>query len=301
MPERTADGDHQLPDLEPVRLADRRSRQSRGVHLHDGQVGERVDAVDGSRQDAAVLELDVELLAALHHVVVGQDPAVAVEDDAGPDTGRGDDAEIAGAVGAGDRDAYHGRADLGGHGDRRRGLIDRDGLERSDVGRRGRLRHHRTCSVEGAGRTQGEHRATGGEQCREQRYREQRSASGPAGRGSGRARRGGRRGRLVPAFRCDRWRRVPRTRPIGARLGSWRVAVGGAAVRFDSRSLGLGGRRGRIGRSGRVRPARRRDRRRGRWIDRRRAVALGQVAGVRGVGSGFVMHGRGGFLGFFDR
>ena len=42
---------------------------------------------------AAVLELDVELLAALDDVVVGQDPAVAVEDDAGADAGGRDDAD----------------------------------------------------------------------------------------------------------------------------------------------------------------------------------------------------------------
>ena len=47
-------------------------------------------------ENAAVLELDVELLPALDDVVVGQDPAVAVEDDAGTDAGRRDDPEIAG-------------------------------------------------------------------------------------------------------------------------------------------------------------------------------------------------------------
>ena len=86
--ERAADGDDELADLERVRVADRGGRQAGGVDLDDGEVGQRVDAVDRAGQDAAVLELDVELLAALDDVVVGEDPAVAVEDDAGADAGR---------------------------------------------------------------------------------------------------------------------------------------------------------------------------------------------------------------------
>ena len=87
MPERAADGDHELADLERVGLADRGGRQAGRVDLDDGEVGQRVDAVDRAGQDPAVLELDVELLAALDDVVVGQDPAVAVEDDARADAG----------------------------------------------------------------------------------------------------------------------------------------------------------------------------------------------------------------------
>ena len=86
--QRAADGDDQLADLERVGLADGRRRQAGRVDLDDGQVGQRVDAVDGAGQDPPVLELDVELLAALDDVVVGQDPAVAVEDDARADAGR---------------------------------------------------------------------------------------------------------------------------------------------------------------------------------------------------------------------
>ena len=70
-------------------------RQVGRLDLDDGEVGQGVDAVDGAGQDAAVLELDVELVAALDDVAVGQDPAVAVVDDARADAGLGDDAEVA--------------------------------------------------------------------------------------------------------------------------------------------------------------------------------------------------------------
>ena len=72
--------------------------RSVAVDLDDGEVGQRVDAVDRAGEDAAVLELDVELVAALDDVVVGEDPAVAVVDDAGADAGLGDDAEVAGVA-----------------------------------------------------------------------------------------------------------------------------------------------------------------------------------------------------------
>ena len=80
--ERAADGDDQLADLERIGLADRRGREAGRVDLDDREVGQRVDAVDRARQHAAVLQLDVELLATLDDVVVGEDPAVRVEDDA---------------------------------------------------------------------------------------------------------------------------------------------------------------------------------------------------------------------------
>ena len=120
MPERAADGDDQLADLERIGFADRGGRQVGRIDLDDGQVGQRVDAVDRAREDAPVLELDVELLAALDDVLVGQDPAVAVEDDAGADAGLGDHPEVARVRGPGDGDPDDRRADLGGDGDRGR-------------------------------------------------------------------------------------------------------------------------------------------------------------------------------------
>ncbi len=66
--------------------------------------------------------------------MVGQDPAVAVEDHAGPDTGRWDDPEVAGVVGAGDADLHYRRADRRRDGDGRRRLIDEMlGVDLADV------------------------------------------------------------------------------------------------------------------------------------------------------------------------
>ena len=56
--QRAADGDRQLADLERRRVAERRRRQAGRLDLDDGQVGERVDAVDRAVEVASVLELD---------------------------------------------------------------------------------------------------------------------------------------------------------------------------------------------------------------------------------------------------
>ena len=66
-----------------------RDRQLGRVDLDDGQVGQRVDAVDGARQLAAVVELDRDLGRVGDDVAVGQDPAVRVEDRSRADAGRG--------------------------------------------------------------------------------------------------------------------------------------------------------------------------------------------------------------------
>ena len=59
--ERAADGDRLLADLDGRRVADRCGRQAAGVDLDDREVGERVDAVDGCVERAAVLEVDGQL------------------------------------------------------------------------------------------------------------------------------------------------------------------------------------------------------------------------------------------------
>ena len=136
-PERAADRDDELADLERIGLADRGGRQPRGVDLDDRQVGEAVDAVDRARQHPAVLELDVELGPTLDDVMVGEDPAVRVEDDARADARLRDDA-VAGVGGARDLDLHDRGADLRGDRDRRRLLVDGDGLDgraRSTPGR----------------------------------------------------------------------------------------------------------------------------------------------------------------------
>ena len=58
VPERRADRDRELADLDVRGLADRGRRQPGRVDLHDREVGEGVDAVDRARELATVLELD---------------------------------------------------------------------------------------------------------------------------------------------------------------------------------------------------------------------------------------------------
>ena len=201
------------------------ARQARGIDLDDGQVGERVDAVDAALEDAAVLELDIELLAALDDVVIGQDPAVAVEDDARPDAGRRDDPEVAGIGGAGDADLHDGRADRRRDRDRRRRFIDGDRLHCAGVGggRRGRRGGR---SIEGADGVEGEDRATRCQDRGQERGRDKRPAASPlATRGRGRRGGGRRRRGLVPALGRDGRDLVPGSSPVGARFRGRRVAV----------------------------------------------------------------------------
>ena len=127
VPERAADGDDELADLERARVAERRRRQAVALDLDDREVGQGVDAVDRAIEDAAVVELDREAVAALDDVAVGEDPAGAVVDDARADAGLGDDAGRGVDVAAG-RDAHDGRADRGGDVDGRRVLVDGDRL-----------------------------------------------------------------------------------------------------------------------------------------------------------------------------
>ena len=112
--ERAADGDRLLADLDRRRVADRGGRQAGLVDLDDGEVGEGVDAVDRGVEGAAVLEVDGQLRrVAGDDVVVGEDEAVRVEDDAR--AGRRPGAGLAGGrIGLGDAlgdDRDDGRAD----------------------------------------------------------------------------------------------------------------------------------------------------------------------------------------------
>ena len=79
------------PILSPSELPIVGDREVGLVDLDDGEVGQRVDAVDAALELAAVLELDlVSWSRALDDVAVGEDPAVRVVDHAGADAGRGD-------------------------------------------------------------------------------------------------------------------------------------------------------------------------------------------------------------------
>ena len=249
MPERAADGDDQLADLERARIAERRRGQAGLVDLDDGQVGQGVDAVDRALQDAAVAELDLHRVAAFDDVAVGQDPAVAVVDDAGADAGLRDDPEI-GVGRAGGRDADHGRADRRGDVDGRRRFIDGHGLVRPD-GRAGATGRDGRRSIEGAGRVQGDDRAARGEDRRQERGRDDRArATALAATVRGRDRLGrhdrgrGQGGGLVPALRarcrrvrCATTRGVPRT---AGSSGPRSAAGGGTATLAPRTGVGAG-------------------------------------------------------------
>ena len=63
-PERAADRDRELPDLELRRVAERRERERVALGLHDREVGPRVVADDAAGQLGAVVEPHADLLAA---------------------------------------------------------------------------------------------------------------------------------------------------------------------------------------------------------------------------------------------
>ena len=204
------------------------------VDLHDGEVGEGVDAVDGARELAAVLELDRELVGARDDVAVGQDPAVRVVDHARADALRRL-RERVGAAGALGVDLDDRRPDLGRGVDDRRRLVDGDrelgaGLLRgAELGHRGRM-------VERAGPLEHGHRPAGGEHRRQHGHRDDRAEAGtaaaaaacrsppPSRMGPGAPRRvpaTPRRGRAGPGCPRRRWHRssppCPRRRPCRPR------------------------------------------------------------------------------------
>ncbi|CUJ79951.1 Uncharacterised protein [Achromobacter sp. 2789STDY5608628] len=76
------DGQHPFAHLQLVDVADLHHRQVLGVDLDDGHVGLRIGAQHLGAEFAAVGQLDGHFLGALHHVGVGQDDAVAADDEA---------------------------------------------------------------------------------------------------------------------------------------------------------------------------------------------------------------------------
>src|SRR4029079_18711718 len=67
-----ADGDGGLADLDGRRVADRGGGEAGRLDLDDGEVGQRVDAVDRGVERAAVLEVDGQARGvAGDHVMVG--------------------------------------------------------------------------------------------------------------------------------------------------------------------------------------------------------------------------------------
>ena len=97
-PEGAADGDGALPDLERARVADLHGRQVRALDLHDGEVRERVQAMDGALVVLAVGQLDGQRVGVADHMAVGDDPAVRVVDDARADALGVDEGTVAALV-----------------------------------------------------------------------------------------------------------------------------------------------------------------------------------------------------------
>ncbi len=142
-------------------MADRGCGQAGRVHLDDGEVRQRVDAVHRAGKPASVLELYGELVGAGDHVAVGEDPARGVIDDPGADAlGRHAPEGVRALAVDGDLD--HRRADLCGGVDDRGGLIDGDGLLADDLLHRARA-GWRGWPVKCAGPVQDQDRAAGRE------------------------------------------------------------------------------------------------------------------------------------------
>ena len=80
--QRVAHGDGQLADLERGRVAQLGGRQAGRVDLDEREVGVGVDAGDRAVEGPAVGEHDADLVGVLDDVMVGQDEAVGVDDDA---------------------------------------------------------------------------------------------------------------------------------------------------------------------------------------------------------------------------
>ena len=85
-PEGVADGDGPLPGAEPVGVPQRghRKRAGGGVDLEHGQIGLGVAPHDRGLELPVVGEVHLHRVGVLHHVVVGQDVALGIHDDAGP-------------------------------------------------------------------------------------------------------------------------------------------------------------------------------------------------------------------------
>src|SRR5262249_44191537 len=89
-PERVADGDHPVTDLERVGVAELRDRERvLAVDLQHGEIGLRIAPEDLGRQLAAVAERHGDLLRVLDDVVVRQHDTVLPDDEAGPHGARG--------------------------------------------------------------------------------------------------------------------------------------------------------------------------------------------------------------------
>jgi len=68
-----------------TRVVPRDGRQIGGVDLHHGEVGQFVDADHTAVQNAPVVQGHLEVLGAVHNVIVAQDVAIRRDDDTAAD------------------------------------------------------------------------------------------------------------------------------------------------------------------------------------------------------------------------
>ena len=85
--ERVADGDDELPDAQARESPSRAGDEVGRVDAHDREVGVRIVADELCREVAPVGQRDAERVGAVDDVAVGQDEAVAREEEAGARAG----------------------------------------------------------------------------------------------------------------------------------------------------------------------------------------------------------------------
>ena len=137
------DRDRELAHLDGARVTDRGRGQARCIDLHDGEVGQRIHAVDRALELAVVLQRDRQLVASLDHVMVCEDPAGRVEDDAGTDAFRVRERVVRRACHRVNRD--DGRTDVCRRGDHGGRLIGRGRNRRGRLAGPGNRRAERGC------------------------------------------------------------------------------------------------------------------------------------------------------------
>ena len=112
-PERVADGHHGVADADAVRVRKRKGSERAGgdVHLEEGEVGGGIRADQLRLVGVLVRERHLDLLRALDDVVVGDDVAGLVDDEAGAE------GLLRGLLGLEAEERVDGRARRGGGGD----------------------------------------------------------------------------------------------------------------------------------------------------------------------------------------
>ncbi len=81
---RITDGEHDIAHSQRIGAAHRHDRQIADRQIEDGDVGVRILADDGRLGDAAIGQLHPDGIRARNHMLIGDDGALRIHDDAGP-------------------------------------------------------------------------------------------------------------------------------------------------------------------------------------------------------------------------